>query len=46
MDDNNIEVTKLVTDRHSQVSAYMAHQEPEIERSCVCHMAKGIIQGV
>ena len=43
LDDNNIEVTKLVTDRHTQVSAYMAHQKPEIEHSYdVWHVAKGI----
>ena len=28
--DNNIEVTKLVTDRHTQVSAYMAHQNQKL----------------
>ena len=43
LDDNNIEVTKLVTDRHTQVSTYMAHQKPEIEHSYdVWHVAKGI----
>ena len=43
LDDNNIEATKLVTDRHTQVSAYMAHQKPEIEHSDdVWHVAKGI----
>ena len=39
----NIEVTKLVTDRHTQASAYMAHQKPEIEHSYdVWQVAKGI----
>ena len=43
LDDNNIKVTKLVTDRHVQVSAYMAHQKPEVEHSYdVWHVAKGI----
>ena len=44
LDDNNIKVTKLVTDRHVQVSAYMARQKPEVEHSYyVWHVAKGII---
>ena len=44
LDDNNIKVTKLVTDRHVQVSAYMARQKPEVEHSFdVWHVAKGII---
>ena len=44
LDDNNIKVTKLVTDRHVQVSAYMARQKPEVEHSYnVWHVAKGVI---
>ena len=44
LDDNNIEVTRLVTDRHTVLrSAYMAHQKTEIEHSYdVWHVAKGI----
>jgi hypothetical protein len=43
LDDNKVEVTKLVTDRHTQVSAYMANEKPEIEHSYdVWHVAKGI----
>ena len=44
LDDNNIKVTKLVTDRHVQGSAYMARQKPELEILFnVWHVAKGII---
>ena len=42
LDNNNIEVTKLVTNRHTQVSTYMVHQKPAIEHSYdVWHVAKG-----
>ena len=37
-------VTKLVTDRHIQVSAYMANEKPHVEHSYdVWHLAKGRI---
>lgn len=43
LEDNEIEVTKLVTDRHIQVSAYMANEKPEVEHAYdVWHVAKGI----
>lgn len=42
LDDNKVEVTKLVTDRHIQVSAYMANEKPDIEHAYdVWHVAKG-----
>ena len=38
-----IDVKKLVTDRHVQVTSYMANEKPEIEHSYdVWHFAKGI----
>ena len=44
LEDNNVCVTKLVTDRHIQVSAYMANEKPEVEHSYdVWHVAKGMI---
>jgi hypothetical protein len=44
LEDNRVEVKKLVTDRHIQVSAYMANDKPEVEHSYdVWHVAKGII---
>ena len=43
LEDNRVEVNKLVTDRHIQVSAYMANDKPEVEHSYdVWHVAKGI----
>ena len=43
LEDNKIEVTMLGTDRHIQVSAYMANEKPEIEHSYdIWHLAKGI----
>ncbi|XP_028397455.1 uncharacterized protein LOC114521281 [Dendronephthya gigantea] len=42
LEDNRIEVEKLVTDRHVQVSTYMANEKPEVEHSYdVWHVAKG-----
>ncbi|CAB3997272.1 Hypothetical predicted protein [Paramuricea clavata] len=42
LEDNNVCVTKLVTDRHIQVSAYMANEKPDVEHSYnVWHLAKG-----
>ena len=44
LEDNNVRVTKLVTDRHVQVSAYMASEKPEVEHSYdVWHVAKGMV---
>jgi solute carrier family 8 (sodium/calcium exchanger) len=43
LEDNRVEVNKLVTDRHIQVSVYMANDKPEVEHSYdVWHVAKGI----
>ena len=43
LEDNKVEVTKLVTDRHIQVSAYMANEKSGIEHAYdVWHVAKGI----
>ena len=42
-EDNKAQVTKLVTDRHTQVSAYMANEKPDIEHPYdVWHVAKGM----
>ena len=39
----NIDVKKLVTDRHVQVTSYMANEKTEIKHSYdVWHLAKGI----
>ena len=39
----NIDVKKLVTDRHVQVTSYMANEKTKIEHSYdVWHLAKGI----
>ena len=44
LEDNNVCVTKLVTDRHIQVSAYIANEKPDVEHSYdVWHLAKGMI---
>lgn len=46
LENANITVRKLVTDRHTQVSAYMANEKPEIDHAYdVWHVAKGIILG-
>jgi hypothetical protein len=43
LEDNNVSVRKLVSDRHIQVSAYMANEKPDVEHSYdVWHVAKGI----
>jgi hypothetical protein len=43
LEDNKVEVTKLVTDHHTQLSAYMANEKPDIEHAYdVWHVAKGI----
>ena len=45
LEDNKAQVTKLVTDRHMQVSAYMANEKPDIEHAYdVWHVAKGTQQ--
>lgn len=42
LEDANVQVKKLVTDRHTQVSAYMAQEQPAIEHNYdVWHLAKG-----
>ena len=43
LEESNVEVKKLVTDRHTQVSAYMAQEKPNIKHTYnVWHLAKGI----
>lgn len=43
LEDNNVKVSKLVTDRHTQVAKYMANDKPYIEHAYdVWHVAKGI----
>lgn len=43
LENANIRVTKLVTDRHTQVSTYMANEKKEIEHAYdVWHVAKGV----
>ena len=45
LEDNKAQVTMLVTDRHTQVSAYMANEKPDIEHAYdVWHVAKGTQQ--
>ena len=42
LEESNVEVKKLVTDRHTQVSAYMAQEKPNIKHTYhVWHLAKG-----
>ena len=37
-------VRKLVTDRHTQVSAYVTNEKPEVDHAYdVWHVAKGIV---
>ena len=44
LEDKNVCVTKLVTDRHIQVSAYMVNEKPNVEHLYgVWHVSKGII---
>ena len=43
LENSNIKIKKLVTDRHTQVSAYMANEKPNIEHTYdVWHVAKGM----
>ena len=40
----NVSVKKLVTDRHSQVSSYIAEEMPHIQHAFdVWHVSKGIV---
>ena len=42
LEDAEIKINKLVTDRHSQVSAFMAQEKPTIKHAYdVWHLAKG-----
>ena len=42
LENSNVEVKKLVTDRHTQVSAYMAQERSNIKHTYdVWHLAKG-----
>ena len=42
LEESNVEVKKLITDRHTQVSAYMAWERPNIKHTYdVWHLAKG-----
>ena len=42
LEENNVHLQKLVTDRHVQVSTYMANEQPEVEHCYdVWHVAKG-----
>lgn len=44
LENSNIKIKKLVTDRHTQVSAYMANEKPNIEHTYdVWHVAKGMV---
>lgn len=44
LEEKNVCVSKLVTDRYIQVSAYMANEKPSIEHAYdVWHVSKGII---
>jgi hypothetical protein len=44
---NNVEIKTLVTDRHTQVSAYMENENPEIEHTYdVWHVAKGNLSAI
>jgi alkyl hydroperoxide reductase subunit AhpC len=35
LEESNVQVTKLVTDRHVQVSAYMANEKTDVEHSFI-----------
>jgi hypothetical protein len=42
LEESGIKMSKLVTDRHSQVAAFMAQEKPIIEHAYdVWHLAKG-----
>ena len=42
LEEAEIKISKLVTDRHSQVAAFMAQEKPTIEHAYdVWHLAKG-----
>ena len=41
MRNNNVKIKELITDRHIQVSAYMANENPDVQRTYVWHVAKG-----
>lgn len=44
LEQNDVNITKLVTDRHIQVGSYMAKEKPEIEHAYdVWHIAKGTL---
>ena len=44
LEKDNVHVKKLVTDRHTQVSAYVANERPEIDHAYdAWQVAKGII---
>ena len=45
LEKNNVKIKELVTDRHTQVSAYMANEKPDIKHTYdVWHVAKGELQ--
>ena len=45
LQDNGTKVQKLVTDRHNQVSTYMANEKPQVEHAYdVWHVAKGTVK--
>lgn len=45
LEKNDVQITKLVTDRHVQVAAYMANEKPNIVHAYdVWHVAKGIFK--
>jgi solute carrier family 8 (sodium/calcium exchanger) len=47
LEHSDVEVKKLVTDRHIQVSAYMAQEKPNIKHNYdVWHLAKGSCSAV
>lgn len=42
LDDADINICKVVTDRHTQVTSYMAEENPDIDHAYdVWHLAKG-----
>jgi hypothetical protein len=42
MKNNNVKIKELITDRHTQVSAYMASENPDVQHTYdVWHVAKG-----
>ncbi len=45
LEKNNVKIKELVTDRHTQVSAYMANEKPDVTHTYdVWHVAKGELQ--